>query len=424
MKDKYDTPADYIFSLQRIGIKLGLDKIRDFLVNFDDPHHDYDSVLIGGTNGKGSVSTITSNILQEAGYKTGLYTSPHLTFFEERIKVNNENIDQDSLWKLIDEVKPILEKIEKEDAEKRPSFFEVLTTLAFMHFSDQDIDIAVLEVGMGGRLDATNVVDNIASVVTNIGMDHSKHLGDTKQKIAYEKAGIIKENNYFVTEEKDENIKQYFREVCAKRDCIYNHALERSHDILENPLRLKLPEYGTIEIPGVARWQAENALTAITLAEGLADKGYNISKQNIIDTLKKTSLPGRMEIVSTEPKMMMDSAHNLNGIKALVEGLQTVDYDRLLLVMGVLGDKDYKGMAEVIDPKTDRLYTGEPVSERKLNSEVLADTFSDKIPKNSHGKGIDALNAAIEDYREGDIILVTGSTYLLGDIRKEGKYGL
>ncbi|MFP4051675.1 MAG: bifunctional folylpolyglutamate synthase/dihydrofolate synthase [Thermoplasmata archaeon] len=424
MKDKYDTPADYIFSLQRMGIKLGLDKIRDFLEYFDDPHKDFDSVLIGGTNGKGSVSTITSNILQEAGYKTGLYTSPHLTFFEERIKVNGENICQDSLWELIDEVRPILEKIEEEDVEKRPSFFEVLTTLAFMHFSNQDIDIAVLEVGMGGRLDATNVVDNIASVVTNIGMDHSKHLGDTKEKIAYEKAGIIKESNYFVTEENDENITQYFRDVCAERNSIFNHALEREHEILETPLRLKLPEYGIIEVPGVARWQAENALTAITLAEGLADRGYDISRQEIIDALKKTSLPGRMDIVSTEPRIMMDCAHNLNGIKALMEGLKTVDYDRLLLVMGVLGDKDYKSMADVIDPKTDRLYTGEPVSERKLDSDVLADAFSDKIPKSTHGKGIDALNAAIEDYKEGDLILVTGSTYLLGDIRKEGKYGL
>lgn len=424
MKDKYDTPADYIFSLQRIGIKLGLDKIRDFLVNFDDPHHDYDSVLIGGTNGKGSVSTITSNILQEAGYKTGLYTSPHLTFFEERIKVNNENIDQDSLWELIEEVKPILEKIEEKDAEKRPSFFEVLTTLAFMHFSNQDIDIAVLEVGMGGRLDATNVVDNIASVVTNIGMDHSKHLGDTKEKIAYEKAGIIKEGNYFVTEEKDENLKQYFKDVCEKRNSIYNHALEREYEILENPLKLKLPDYGMIEVPGVARWQAENALTAVTLAEGLNHRGYDISKQDIIKALKKTSLPGRMEIVNTEPRIMMDSAHNLNGMKALVEGLETIDYERLLLVMGVLEDKDYKGMAGVIDPKTDRLYTGEPISERKLDSDVLAEAFSDKIPKSTHGKGIDALNAAIEDYRKGDLILVTGSTYLLGDIRKEGKYGL
>ncbi len=424
MKDEYETPADYIFSLQRMGIKLGLDKIRDFLENFDNPHKDFDSVLIGGTNGKGSVSTITSNILQEAGYKTGLYTSPHLTFFEERIKVNNKNIDQDSLWELIEEVKPILEKIEEKDAEKRPSFFEVLTTLAFMHFSDQDIDIAVLEVGMGGRLDATNVVDNIASVVTNIGMDHSKHLGDTKEKIAYEKAGIIKEENYFVTEEKDENLKQYFKEVCEERNSIYNHGLEREHEILENPLRLKLPDYGIIEIPGVARWQAENALTAITLAEGLNHRGYDISKQNIIDALKKTSLPGRMEIVSIEPRIMMDSAHNLNGMKALVEGLETIDYEKLLLVMGVLEDKDYKGMAEVIDLKTDRLYTAEPISERKLDSDVLAEAFSDKIPKSTHGKGIDALNAAIEDYREGDLILVTGSTYLLGDIRKEGKYGL
>ncbi len=424
MKDKYDTPADYVFSLQRMGIKLGLDKIRDFLENFDNPHKDFDSVLIGGTNGKGSVSTITSNILQEAGYKTGLYTSPHLTFFEERIKVNGDDIDQGSLWELIDKVRPVLEEIEKKDVEKRPSFFEVLTTLAFMHFSQKNTDIAVLEVGMGGRLDATNVVDNIASVVTNIGMDHSKHLGDTKEKIAYEKAGIIKENNYFVTEEKDENIKEYFKEVCVERDCVYKHALERNHEIKENPLRINLPKYGEIEVPGVATWQAENALTAITLAEGLNEKGYNISKRNIREALKKTSLPGRMEIVRTKPRVMMDSAHNLNGMKALSDGLEKVDYERLLLVIGVLGDKDYKGMAKMIEPKVDKLYTGEAVSERKLDSDVLADAFSDKIPKSTHGKGIDALNAAIEDYEEGDLILVTGSTYLLGDIRKEGNYGL
>jgi len=424
LKEEYDTPADYIFSLQRMGIKLGLDKIRDFLENFDNPHKDFDSVLIGGTNGKGSVSTIISYILREAGYRTGLYTSPHLTYFEERIKVDGECIDQDSLWRLIEEVRPVLEKIEKENPEKRPSFFEVLTTIAFMYFSEKDTDIAVLEVGMGGRLDATNVVENTSSVVTNIGYDHAKHLGDTKEKIAYEKAGIIKEGNYFVTEEKDKNIKIYFKDVCQERNADYNHALERDYKILKNPLRLDLPEYDEIKVPGVAEWQAENALTAITLAEGLIDKGYYISRDNIRNALEKTTLPGRMEIVSEEPRIMMDSAHNLTGFKALVQGLETIDYNRLLLVFGVLGDKDYHAMAEIIEPMVNKLYTGEAVSERRLDSEVLADAFSDKIPKSTHGKGIDALNAAIDDYEKGDLILVTGSTYLLGDIRKEGKYGL
>ena len=418
---KYDRPEDYLYSLERMGDKLGLENIRDFLEIFDEPHKDFETILIGGTNGKGSVATMTANILTKAGYKTGLYISPHLIDFEERIQVDREKISEDNLWKLIKKVKSELDRIEKEDIKKRPSFFEVLTTLAFLYFSETGIDIAVLEVGLGGRLDATNVTDNFASVITTIGYDHSKYLGSTKEEISYEKAGIIKENNYFVTEEKNEKLRDYFKEVCEDRNAEYNYALEREYEIKKNPLRVELKPYGEISVPGVANWHAENAITAITLAEGLQSRNYHIDNDEIVNAIEATVLPGRMEIIKEKPRIMMDSAHNLTGMQALVKGLKDIDYNRLLLVMGVLKDKDYKGMADIIGPECDIAYIGEPVSERKLNSEILADVFSSHCPSQSYTKGINALEEAINEWEGGDLILITGSIYFLGDVRKDGK---
>ncbi|MFO7793207.1 MAG: folylpolyglutamate synthase/dihydrofolate synthase family protein [Candidatus Saliniplasma sp.] len=421
MRKDFDSPEEYMYSLQRMGVKLGLDKIRDFLANFDDPHKDFKSILVAGTNGKGSVCSIISNILKEAGYKTGLYISPHQTYFEERISVNGDNITRDELWELIDIVDPVVKKIEKDDVEKRPSFFEVLTTLAFLHFSKQDIDMAVLEVGMGGRLDATNVVDNCASVVTTIGMDHSKYLGDTKRKIAGEKAGVIKEGNHFVTEEKDESLREYFKDICREKGADYTYALEREYDLEWNPLRLVLPEYGEVPVPGLTVWQAENALTAITLVEGLRYKGFKISKDDIVEGIRRTTLPGRMDTVSERPWIIMDSAHNLLGMQALINGLKEIDYERLLLVIGVLEDKDYESMVDIIGPECDMAFVGEPDSKRRMDSSILSEEFSDHCTAKAFEKGIHALEAAFQEWKEGDLILVTGSIYLLGDVRKDGK---
>ncbi|MFW6304922.1 MAG: bifunctional folylpolyglutamate synthase/dihydrofolate synthase [Candidatus Saliniplasma sp.] len=421
MRDDFDTPEEYMYSLQRIGVKLGLDKIRDFLANFDDPHKDFESILVAGTNGKGSVCTFISNILHNAGYKTGMYISPHQTYFEERISVDGIDITQEELWELIDTVDPVVREIENVDPEKRPSFFEVLTTLAFLHFSQEDIDAAVLEVGMGGRLDATNVVDNLASVVTTIGMDHSKYLGDTKEKIAVEKAGVIKKGNFFVTEEKDESLRWYFKEVCQRRGADYNFALDREYKIIRHPLRLQLPEYGEIPIPGFTEWQAENALTALALVEGLGSKGFEVSKQDIINGIKQTQLPGRMDTVKKEPWIVMDSAHNILGMQALVSGLKDLDYERLLLVLGILEDKDYESMVDIIGPKCDMAFVGEPDSERSMDSEKLSHEFSDHCPAKPFKSGFDALESAVQEWEKGDLILVTGSIYLLGDVRKDGQ---
>ncbi len=410
-----------MYSLKRMGVKLGLDKIRDFLDRFGRPQEDFGSIIVGGTNGKGSVCQVLYNILLEADYDTGLYVSPHLTYFEERIQRNGEKIKEEELWELIEEVEPEIRDIEEEDVEKRPSFFEVLTTLAFLHFSRRKTDLAVLEVGMGGRLDATNVGPHELSAVTYVGFDHSKYLGDTKKKIAYEKAGIIREDNYFVTGEKDPEIRKYFEYVCEERGADFHHAFDRDHEILEKPLRLRTKKHGEMKINGIAPWQAKNVLIALSLVEGLREKGYDVPKEAVVRGVENTRFPGRMETVDKEPWVMMDSAHNTTGIETLAKTLKDLDYDRLLLVMGVLGDKDYKGMVEGIEPYPDRVFTCEPNSERKLDSEKLAEAFKD-TETSSFGPGIEALEAAKEEAEKNDLILVTGSTYLLGDIRREGNY--
>ncbi|MFO8109265.1 MAG: folylpolyglutamate synthase/dihydrofolate synthase family protein [Thermoplasmata archaeon] len=421
MKERRQDPEEYLYSLKRKGDKIGLDKVRDFLSRFNDPQGKYDTVIIGGTNGKGSVTTLVANTLTEAGYTTGKYISPHLAFFEERISVDKRLITKNELWSLIDMVKPVLEDIEADGPAKRPSFFEVLTTLAFLHYAERKVDIAVLEVGMGGRLDATNVTSHILSAITTVGLDHMDYLGTTKKEIAYEKAGIIRDGNYFVTGDKDPKVVDYFKKVCKERNAEFHHAFQRDFEIQESPLRLKIPEYGELEVPGIAKWQAENSLVALGVLEGLKEEGYKISKDQIIRGFSKTKLPGRLEILSKKPLVVIDSAHNVPGITELVNTLKKMDYKRLLLVIGILDDKDYGGMIEAIGPVCDHVFTAEPVSSRKLSSNILADELKNYCEANSFAHGIDALQEAIDMWRVGDIILVTGSIYLLGDIIKKMK---
>ncbi len=418
-RERFDHPKEYLYSLKRIGVKLGLDKIEDFLSRFDNPHEDFDSIVIGGTNGKGSVCRSLVNILDEADHSTGLFISPHLIDFEERIQVNEERIEEEEMWSLIDRIHPEIKKIEEEDPEKRPSFFEVLTTMAFIFFSKKDIDFAVLEVGMGGRLDATNVAPHDISAVTYVGDDHAKHLGDSKSKRAYELAGIISEGNYFVTGEKDEDTRYYLRETCEKRGCDFNYAFERDHEILYDPLRVKTDDYGEIEIQGMTSWQAENAIVSLGVAEGLQKQGVDLDKNDMIQGIEKTELPGKMEFIQDEPKVMIDSAHNRTGFEALKVGLEKIDFDRLLLVTGMLEDKEYESVVEILGPESDMVFTAEPVSERKLDSHILSQEFENYCSSKSFDHGIDALRRAQNEWREGDLILLTGSMYLLGDILKK-----
>ncbi len=418
-KDNFDHPEDYLYSLERIGVKLGLDKIDDFLSRFDYPQEDFQAIVVGGTNGKGSVCRTLINILQEAGYETGLFLSPHLVDFEERIQINGKRIEEEELWNLIERVHPIVKEIEENEPEKRPSFFEVLTTLAFLSFSKHDIDFAVLEVGMGGRLDATNVAPHDFSVVTYVGYDHAEHLGDTKEDRAYEIGGIIAEENYFVTGEKDEKIRQYFKEICDEKNADFNYAFDRDYLISYEPLKVRTEPYGEVKIQGMTSWQAENALISLKMAEGLKDQGYDIKKADIVEGIENTCLPGKMELIEEDPKTMIDSAHNRTGFEALKLGLEKLEFDRLLLVAGMLEDKDHESIVETLGPIADLAYIAEPVSERKLDSKILCEEFESYCPAQAYEHGIEALKIAEEEWREGDLILITGSMYLLGDILKK-----
>ena len=418
LKEEYDHPEDYFYSLKRIGVKLGLEKIKNFLSNFDDPQNDFETIIVGGTNGKGSVCTTVVNILEEAGYSTGLYVSPHLVDFEERIQVDGKKIEEEKLWEFISEMNPVLKEIEEENPEERPSFFEVITSLAFLYFSEKDVDFAVLEVGMGGRLDATNVAPHDFSVITYVGYDHAEHLGESKEKRAYEKAGIVSEENSFITGERDESLRNYFREVAEERGADFRYAFDKDYEILEDPLRLKIERYGEIPVQGFTTWQAENSLISLTLAEALQDSGYDLEDEDIIKGIEKTRFPGKMEFIKENPRVMIDSAHNKTGFQALKQGLSNLDYSRLFLVTGVLEDKDYESMIEVLGPIVDKVYTAEPVSERKFDSEKLAEEFEKfcKTESQSFEHGKEALEKAEEKWKENDLIVITGSMYLIGDI--------
>ena len=393
MQETMQQTLDYLYGLTRFGMKLGLEVITKLLNKLNNPQNSYKTIHIAGTNGKGSTAAFIASILKESGYKVGLYTSPHLVKFNERIQVNGREITDEEL---VNYTKLIKEKTH--EANVQPTFFEFTTTMAFLHFQKQKVDFAIIETGMGGRLDATNVLNPEISVITNISFDHMEHLGEDKLDIAKEKAAIIKENGTVVTVEQDSNVLELFESVCREKNA--------KLFIVKKKIKPKISMLG--------EYQIRNAATAMKVAELLS-----ISKNKIEQGLLKTKWPGRLDVIKENPLVIVDCAHNVEGMRNLIKFVKKIDRSRKeILILGMAEDKEIDKMVSLIVPLFDEVVLTKgnykPAELDVLEKEVRKHTNNIKMYEQVEG----AISEALKLAEKEDLILVTGSIYLVGDVLK------
>lgn len=335
----YAEAVKFIETFWKFGIKLGLDRIRDLLRELHDPQDNFPSIHIAGTNGKGSTCAMIASILRESGFKVGLYTSPHLIDYTERFKVNGKDISKDKFVKYCADIKKIVSAYPKK--KEKPTEFEILTAVAFKYFSDEKVDIAVIETGLGGRLDSTNVIRPEVCAIINIDLDHTEILGKNINSIAKEKAGIIKEDVAVVVPSSlNKTALKVIRSVCKEKN---------SHLIIAPKAPGKYSKF--IRLKG--SFQKENAGAALGLIKELRSKGFKITDKNIKNGFRKTDWPARFQIVSKNPLVIVDAAHNPAGIKALA--VEAGKKKKVTFVLGMLGYKDYCGVVKAMAPFAKRI---------------------------------------------------------------------
>ncbi len=423
----YNQVIEYLYGLKESRIKLGLENISYLLNELGNPGRKLKCIHVAGTNGKGSVCAIISSILENDNYRVGLYTSPHLNSLEERIQINGELISEEDLVRYFEKIKPIADNM-KEESVGEPTFFEVLTALSFLYFAEEEVDYAVLEVGLGGRLDATNVITPLVSVLTSIAVEHVEFLGSSLEEIAFEKASIIKENSIAVSAPQEREaldvielrcMKQKSKLLLVGRDSSFI-GLSSGIDGSEFDYRGIYSPYGSLFIPLLGEHQLVNAATAITAVESLREYGIHISRDAVNEGLSSVSWPARLEILKKKPFIVLDGAHNPSGMHQLKKTItELFKYKRLLLVMAVSAKKDLKGMVSEIAAVTDiPIVTG--LSEMKcISPDKIAREFKaygkDAVVKTDIPSAVEyALSLAGVD----DLILVSGSLYGAAEARR------
>lgn len=402
----YEKTLEWMFlqlpMYQRQGqaaFKKDLSNIRLFAEKLGDPHLNFKSIHVAGTNGKGSVSHMLASIFQEAGYKTGLYTSPHLKDFRERIKLDGKEIPKEFVTKFIAEQKPFLEK-------QCLSFFEMTVGMAFNYFSEQKVDIAIIEVGLGGRLDSTNIISPEISVITNIGLDHTQFLGNTLREIANEKAGIIKSNVPVVIGETQPETATVFKRIAFEKKSPINFAEERNFKNYVSDLN--------------GNYQEKNKHTVLQTIAVAQSLGWEISEKNIYDgfkrVLKNTKLRGRWEVLQENPKVICDTAHNQEGLKYVLDQLSKENFHELHIILGVVNDKDLTRILPLF-PKDAHYYFCKPNIPRGMDAHSLKEAG---IPFGLHGEVYhsvkEAYTNALKRAKKTDVVFIGGSTFTVAEI--------
>jgi dihydrofolate synthase / folylpolyglutamate synthase len=409
-------PLEHLHGLKSVDIRLGLGPISRLLDRLNNPQNAYGTILIGGTNGKGSIAAMVASVLSRGGFRVGLYTSPHLIDVRERIKVNGNMITPKEMNERIEEV--------KEHATENITYFEFLTAVAFLYFYQKKVDLAVLEVGMGGRLDATNVVTPLASVVSNISLDHREYLGNRLEKIAWEKGGIIKDGGVCITAVKQRRVLKVLEDICSKKGAkVYRLGREIKIDMSCNGFfsyRGMRKKYDRLVCPLKGRHQIENAALAIGVIESVAMKGFEVNDDAVFAGIRDVQWEGRLEIMQYAPMVLVDGAHNEGGASALSNALkEEFSYKKLILIFGVLNDKDYRSMLKKLAPLADRLIITRPNTERAMPPEAIVPVAHPyqkrtEVVENSH----EALKRALSVADQDDLVCVTGSLYLVGEIKQ------
>ncbi|HSJ68705.1 MAG TPA: folylpolyglutamate synthase/dihydrofolate synthase family protein [Anditalea sp.] len=420
----YQETLDYLFNalpmFQRIGAaayKTDLKNTIALCEELGNPHQKFKSIHIAGTNGKGSTSHSLAAVLQSAGYKVGLYTSPHLKSFRERIKVNGQEITEDAVVNFVHKHKDFMETL-------HPSFFEMTVGMAFSYFAAEEVDIAVVEVGMGGRLDSTNILSPVLSIITNIGMDHTQFLGDTLGKIAGEKGGIIKANTPVVISQRHPETDEVFTKIAQEKNAEISFAEDKYHieyqGIKNNSLCEYLVNGETISMDLAGKYQEKNLAGVLGAVDKLRDIGVNISDSAVISGLthvtQLTGLKGRWQKLNDRPIAYCDTGHNKDGIAYILSQIKLFSYENLFIVLGMVQDKDVDGILKLFPHDASYIFC-QPSIPRALPAKDLAGKAS------SLGiKGIvvpevnEAYRMALKKAGEKDFIFVGGSTFVVADL--------
>ena len=401
----YKETTDWLFSQLPMFQNLGASAYKNDLSNiilldkhFNNPHLKFKSIHVAGTNGKGSTSSLLASVLQEAGYKVGLYTSPHLKDYRERIKINGEVISENYVVDFVQKYKPFFEKNEL-------SFFEMTVGLAFDYFAQENVDIAIIEVGMGGRLDATNIITPLVSVITNIGLDHTQFLGNTLEKIAFEKGGIIKENIPVVVGEYTTETKSVFDSLVEKNNTSVVYAQDL--DFVDLPSAL------------LGDYQVSNKRTVLATIHSIQNV-LSVSdvaiKNGFLNVLTNTGLLGRWQVLNSQPKVVCDTAHNSHGLKIVLNQIQKEEFEELHIVLGVVNDKDLASILHLF-PKNAKYYFCKPNVLRGLEVEVLKrKSLEFGLLGNVYSSVSEAYSEALKMASTNDFIYIGGSNFVVAEI--------
>ncbi|MBR6368632.1 MAG: bifunctional folylpolyglutamate synthase/dihydrofolate synthase [Bacteroidaceae bacterium] len=421
----YKETIEYLFNSAPLFQNIGAGAYKEGLYNtkvldehFAHPHLSFKTIHVAGTNGKGSCSHTIASVLQEAGYKVGLYTSPHLVDFRERIRVNGKPISEQYVIDFVEHERAFFEPL-------HPSFFELTTAMAFKFFADEKVDVAVIEVGLGGRLDCTNIITPDVSIITNISFDHVQFLGDTLAKIASEKAGIIKPNIPVVIGETTPETKPVFISKAEEQNAPIIFAEEQDEVMGECILAKGGFDYQTktfglitAELGGLC--QTKNTRTIIEALKQLIGKGYRITRQNVADgfasVCKNTGLMGRWQKLSDKPKVICDTGHNVGGIQYIVKQLELQEYDNLRIVMGMVNDKDISTVLSMMPKHAVYYFTQASVKRAMPCRDFKAKAAGYGLEGDAYPTVRQAYEAALHDASQNDLVFVGGSSFIVADL--------
>ncbi len=436
MDSRYQQALDYIYSFvdyerearPRDAAHYDLRRMDELLARLGNPHLQARTVHIAGTKGKGSVAAMIASVLTTAGYKTGLYTSPHLNSFNERIRVDDRLISDDELVALVDRLRPEVESVNERATYGLLTTFEIATALGFAYFALKKVDFHVIEVGLGGRLDATNVVRPEVSIITSLSFDHTEVLGNTLTEIATEKAGIIKRDGTVVTAPQAEEADRVIEQTCARCRA---ELVRVGGDVTWQSLGFDAGHQSfcvkgrrgnyKLSIPLLGQYQLENATTAVAALEVLQEKGILITEDNIVQGLAKVNWPGRLQVLSRQPLLVIDGAHNPYSASKLKEAIkQYFTYDRAILVFGASFDKDIAGIVAELAPLFAKVIITRSIHPRAVSPEPLVAEFKRhgieaRVTENVAA----ALPLALSLAGKKDLICVTGSLFVVGETMEQ-----
>ncbi len=417
----YNEALEYIHSVEWLGSRPGLSRTEELLARLGNPEKDVKFIHVAGTNGKGSTCSMLNSVLRAAGYKVGLYTSPYIVRFNERMCINGEPISDDELAQLVEVIKPFAEAMTD-----KPTEFEIITALAFLYFKRNNCDVVVLEVGMGGRLDSTNVIQSpLVSVITGVAIDHTSVLGNTVEEIAFEKAGIIKENCPVVYGGRDNNA---FEVICGKaKECGSDVARTKLdtlkiHSMDVSGTFFDYKDYSGLKLSLCGEYQLDNAATVLETIGTLNKNGFAISLASIREGLENARWRARFELLNNEPAVIFDGSHNIQGVTAAAESIKKFfvkdNENKVVLLMGVLADKDYRDMVSLLAPLADRVFAITPPSPRALNSWDLAKVFQEfGVSAEGYGSIEEGVLSAYEFAKqEKRPLVMLGSLYMYGEV--------